>query len=225
MKVLSERKFSAVSAASDGQNRSSPTRVEILDAAARLIVDGGYEAFTMRAVAQRVKIKAGSLYHHFNSKEEIVEEVLNRGIVMLLDQVQQQLAEVRPGARFAERIQVAIHAHLSCMLGRETVYMRVYEHLPPVLKRRSRAMRDKYAKFWFRLFEDGVREGDIDPDINLNLLVPYFLGGLNRVPEWFRPARGKSSDIAEIATRALLYGAGNRPSKSKSRAAIVPIRS
>ena len=216
MKVLRDETLIASAASSAGENRPSPTRFEILDAAARLIVDGGYEAFTMRAVAQRVNIKAGSLYHHFKSKEEIVAEILNSGIAMLLEQVEQELGDVSTHAKFPERVQVAIQAHISCMLGRDTVYMQVYEHLPPVLKRRSRAMRDKYAKLWFRLFESGIDEGDIDPHVNLNLFVPYFLGGLNRVPEWFRQTRGKSSDVVEIATRALLFGVAAQPSRSKA---------
>jgi AcrR family transcriptional regulator len=218
MKILRDETFGDTAPLLTGQSRSSPTRVEILDAAARLIVDGGYEAFTMRAVALRVNIKAGSLYHHFKSKEDIVAEVLNSGIVMLLEQVEQKLSAVRPNAPFADRIGVAIQAHIACMLGRDTVLMQVYEHLPPVLKRRSRAMRDKYAKLWFRLFESGIDDGEIDPHVNLNLFVPFFLGGLNRVPEWVRQRRGKSSDVAEMATRTLLFGVALRSSRSKSAA-------
>lgn len=215
MKVAKNDKILGALATPDGLNRLSQTRVEILEAAARLIVDGGYEAFTMRAVALRVEIKAGSLYHHFDSKEEIVEEILNTGLVMILADVQKKLNAVRSDASFAERIKVGILAHISCMLGRETVYMQVYEHLPPVLKRRSRAMRDKYAKLWFRLFEDGVKEGDIDANINLNVFIPYFLGGLNRVPEWCRHKKVKSSEVAEIATRVLLNGVAANSSKRK----------
>ena len=218
MKILRDETFVDIGPISVRQNRPSPTRVEILDAAARLIVDGGYEAFTMRAVALRVNIKAGSLYHHFKSKEEIVAEILNSGIAMLLEEVEQKLSAVRPDAPFVERIGVAIQAHIACMLGRDTVLMQVYEHLPPVLKRRSRAMRDKYAKLWFRLFESGIDDGDIDPHVNLNLFVPYFLGGLNRVPEWVRQRRAKNSDVVEMATRALLSGVAVRSSRSKSRA-------
>ena len=216
MKILRDETFGDTASLLAGQSRSSPTRVEILDAAARLIVDGGYEAFTMRAVALRVNIKAGSLYHHFKSKEEIVAEILNSGIAMLLEEVEQKLSAVRPDAPFAERIGVAIQAHITCMLGRDTVLMQVYEQLPPVLKRRSRAMRDKYAKLWFQLFESGIDAGDIDPHVNLNIFVPYFLGGLNRVPEWFRQRRAKNSDVVEVVTRALLFGVAVRPSRSKS---------
>ena len=79
-------------------------------------------------------------------------------------------------------------------------------------------MRDKYAKLWFRLFESGIDDGDIDPYVNLNLFVPYFLGGLNRVPEWVRQRRAKNSDVVEMATRALLFGVAVRSSRSKSMA-------
>jgi AcrR family transcriptional regulator len=218
MKVLRGEKPSGLGVVLEGQARPSPTRVEILDSAARLIVDGGYEAFTMRAVALRVNIKAGSLYHHFKSKEEIVEEILNSGVAMLLEQVQAKLRDVPSDAAFADRIRIAIQAHIAGMLGRDTVYMQVYEHLPPVLKRRSRAMRDKYAKIWFGIFEDGVKSGEIDPGINLSLFVPYLLGALNRVPEWFRQTKFKSTDIVDVVTKTLLSGVAAKSPKSKSGA-------
>ena len=77
-------------------------------------------------------------------------------------------------------------------------------------------MRDKYAKLWFQLFESGIDAGDIDPHVNLNIFVPYFLGGLNRVPEWFRQRRAKNSEVVEVVTRALLLGVAVRSSRSKS---------
>ncbi|MBM0206459.1 TetR/AcrR family transcriptional regulator [Micromonospora sp. STR1s_5] len=195
-----------MSGGADSVDRSSPTRAEILDAAAKIIVSGGYAACTMRAVAERVKIKAGSLYYHFRSKDDIIEEILNSGIAALLDQVGSRLGQLPANASFKERVVVAVEAHLACMIGGETGHMNVYEHLPPVLKRRSRKMRDTYAGLWFELFTFGVEQKEVDRDLDLTLFVPYFLGGLNRVPEWFRPRKAKSSDVAAMAAETLLHG-------------------
>ena len=65
----------------------SSTRDVILDSAARLIVEEGFAACTMRAISQRVQIKAGSLYYHFASKDDIVFEIMNLGAAMLHDAV------------------------------------------------------------------------------------------------------------------------------------------
>lgn len=203
---------------------ANPTRTEILDAATKLIVERGYSGCTMRAVADSVNIKAGSLYYHFSSKDEIIEEILNSGIATLLQQVQARLDSFSASAAFAERLEAAVQTHISCMIGPGTRYMQVYEHLPPVLKRRSKAMRDKYARLWFELFELGMQKGEVDPDLNLLIVVPYLLGGLNRIPEWYRPSKFRPQDVAEIALRILSSGLTVGRNAVLSRSASPPAR-
>lgn len=205
MKARSSRQAAAGSGAAD-KARENPMRGEILNAAAEIIVREGYEACTMRAVAALVDMKAGSLYYHFKSKDEIVEEILNQGIETLVDLVQETIRNIPPQAAFAERIEAAIHAHISSMVGKDRRFMHVYEHLPPIIKRRSRKMREKYALLWRGLFAAGVASGEVDPNVDLALLVPYFLGGLNRVPEWIRASGASSDAVAALATATLLRG-------------------
>ena len=63
-------------------------RTEILDAAAVLLGRDGYQAATVRAFAARVGIKAASIYHHFPSKDAIVQAVLDRGVVVVHEAVE-----------------------------------------------------------------------------------------------------------------------------------------
>ena len=81
-------------------SKPTPTRTEILEAAASIIVESGYEGCTMRAVAARVNMKAGSLYYHFPSKEDIVGEILNLGIEDLYESVQAELSRTPADATF-----------------------------------------------------------------------------------------------------------------------------
>ena len=182
------------------------TREQILSAAAWLIVSRGYAACTMRAVADEVQIKAGSLYYHFSSKEQIIIEILNSGIEMLTDQVRRTLDALSADATFAERIEAAIETHVASMSDRDAVLMQVYEHLPPVLKRESSVTRKSYARLWFDLFNDGIKRGEIASELNLEIFVPYFLGGLNRVPEWFNSVRSDNKRVAHLAAAVLLDG-------------------
>ena len=50
-----------------------------LDASADLFVEQGYTATTLRQIAKRAKIDAGSIYY-FASKDEILDEVMDIGI-------------------------------------------------------------------------------------------------------------------------------------------------
>jgi hypothetical protein len=92
------------------------------------------------------------------------------------------------------------------MVHPDTAHMRVYEYLPPVMKRRSRVMRTKYAELWFRLFQDGIDNGEVEATVDLAAFVPYFLGGLNRVPEWVHHKKFRNLDVAAMITATLLKG-------------------
>lgn len=186
--------------------KTSPMRGEILAAAAEIIVRKGYGACTMRAVAALVDMKAGSLYYHFKSKDEIVEEVLNQGIQSLHARVAEAIGNLSRETPFPGRLSAAVGTHISSLVGKDQKYIHVYEHLPPIIKRRSRKMRETYAQLWHDLFAGGVATGEVDPGIDLSLLVPYFLGGLNRVPEWMRASGASSDQVAALAITTLLCG-------------------
>jgi TetR/AcrR family transcriptional regulator, cholesterol catabolism regulator len=191
-----------------GRERAKPgsVRREILDAAADLIVRQGYDACTMRAVAALVDMKAGSLYYHFKSKDEIVEQILNQGIETLYGRVAEAIRDLPKEAPFALRLSAAVEVHITSLVGKDQRYMHVYEHLPLMIRRRSRKMREKYAQLWHELFAQGVASGEAAHGHDLNLLVPYFLGGLNRVPEWSRASGASSAQIAGLAVATLLDG-------------------
>jgi AcrR family transcriptional regulator len=51
------------------------TRQRIVDAARGMFVEHGYEATTMRAIADRIEYTPTAIYHHFRNKEELLSEV------------------------------------------------------------------------------------------------------------------------------------------------------
>jgi AcrR family transcriptional regulator len=49
----------------------------IVEAALELMVENGFAAMSMRSLAKKVGLHAGSIYHHFPSKLDVLEEVLD----------------------------------------------------------------------------------------------------------------------------------------------------
>jgi len=186
--------------------KKPPTKVEILEAAANTIIESGYDGCTMRAIASRVGMKAGSIYYHFASKDEIIEEVLNIGIETLYEYIATELSKLPDDAPFAQKVRLATSAHLHCLVAPQIRYLQVYDHLPPLQKRKSRKMRGKYAKIWYDIFSDGVWRNQVDATVNLKVLVPFFLGALNRVPEWIHTTGSRDGDVADLAVAILLKG-------------------
>src|SRR5215469_6681693 len=53
---------------------TEPRRTEILEAALRIVADGGPDAITFRRVAERAGVPLGSLTYYFESREELLRE-------------------------------------------------------------------------------------------------------------------------------------------------------
>jgi AcrR family transcriptional regulator len=68
---------------------SATTRMSILDAANRVILDQGVEALTLEAVAQQAGLSKGGLLYHFPSKKKLIAAMIDR----LIAEVDSSLAE------------------------------------------------------------------------------------------------------------------------------------
>ncbi|MGA4838042.1 TetR family transcriptional regulator [Streptomyces sp. G45] len=63
------------------QARAVRTRAQIVDGAARVFADKGYDA-SINDITEASGIKKGAVYHHFPTKEAIAEAVMADGFVM-----------------------------------------------------------------------------------------------------------------------------------------------
>src|ERR1700754_4336502 len=80
---VNQRKNSGATAAPVRAKRTGPTgraserRDHLVKLAAELFARKGFQATTVRAIADEAGILSGSLYHHFDSKESIVDDILS----------------------------------------------------------------------------------------------------------------------------------------------------
>lgn len=67
---------------SSGRSRVCPKaaqrREEILDAAIRSFREKGFHAASMSSIAKAFGMSAGHIYNYFDSKEDIIEAIVNR---------------------------------------------------------------------------------------------------------------------------------------------------
>lgn len=84
--------------------RGAQTRETIAAAAQSLFLERGYDATTMRAVAERAGVSLGNAYYYFASKDRLVQEFYAQ---MQVDHVRAAEAAIADKARFAERLTAA----------------------------------------------------------------------------------------------------------------------
>lgn len=182
---------------------------QILDAAARLLCRKGYEATTTRAIADMVGIKAGSIYHHFPSKDAIVGAVVNEGVRVVLDAVASALAALPPDADPRRRIETAARMHLLSSLENSdytSACIRTFAFLPDRIRADCREERRRYEEIWRTLVGDAQEAGLIAPGISADSVRLLLLGAVNWAGEWYRPDGPLSidkiaSDFASAVTR------------------------
>jgi AcrR family transcriptional regulator len=184
--------------------KSEKSRDSILEAAAKLFRRQGYSATTLRQIAGLAEIKAGSIYYYFDSKEAILDEVLEQGLRRIFEAVKVALKEAGKVSH-RRRIGLAIETHLAALLEASdftSANIRIYGQLPEHLKKRHRSLRRAYAKYWDRLFLDARRAGEIRADIEIAPLRIFVLGALNWTVEWF--SFSKKETVLKLARRTEL---------------------
>jgi len=181
---------------------------EIMKAAARLFRDKGYAASTLRDIAAAAGMKAGSLYYHFDSKEEILDAILDAGVRQVHDSVQAVIREGKEADRLAV-VSAAARTHLTVLLARSeftSVNMRIFGLLPAEIRARHLPLRRAYTRLWEKLLRDAQRAGRLRADIEIKPLRRFLLAALNSTVEWFDPEREDVDAVAERCTGLILRG-------------------
>lgn len=185
------------------------TRERVLLEAARLFRHHGYAATTLREVADASGIKAGSIYYHFESKEQILGEVLDKGVQVVTDAVHARVDALPPSATARERLAAAIEGHLWGLLHHgdfTSANIRIYGQVPAAAKNSHRKVRRKYADYWDGLLEDALKQGELRADTSTAVIRLFLIGALNWTVEWYNPQKGSFQDFARQVTAIIFDG-------------------
>ncbi len=180
-------------------NRGPDSRREILDAAASLLRQHGYKSTTLRDIAAIVGMKAGSLYYHFASKDEIVAAVMNDGVDHVVKAVSDALAGLPEKATPRTRIEVAVRAHLEALLrygDYTSVGLKAYSEVPETVRSIARPHRKRYEAIWSDLIRELVDAGLAPESVSPEALTLAIFGMMNWSPEWYRSRRHSLAKIA-----------------------------
>lgn len=185
------------------------THEVILKAAARLFCEKGYAASTLRDIAASAGMKAGSLYYHFNSKEEMLDAILDQGVREIYEGVAAVIQADVASSDYRSKIAAAVHAHLSLILARSEITsanIRIFGQLPAEIQDRHRPLRHAYAALWEALLTDAQEAGALRDSIEIVPLREFLLGALNWTVEWFDEDRHSVDAVASRCTDLILHG-------------------
>jgi AcrR family transcriptional regulator len=183
----------ATKTANGSRTNDSKRREEILQAAASVFARKGISNATVRDIADEVGILSGSLYHHFESKDQMVEEILLAG-------------SDRQGARYREVVKaepdaveamrklvmlgvlgVAEGPNEATILRNDAQQIKANPRLRLIEKQRQDTKR-----LWISVVRTGVEQGAFRGDLDADVAVRAMFDAVLSTIRWFPPL-GRSS--------------------------------
>lgn len=182
-------------------------RQRVLDSAATLFVQQGYAGTTLREIADSAGIKAGSIYHHFPSKEALFVAVLHDGIVVMIDAFDAANSLLSATDDLDTHIQHHVRAHLSAVFENgpyTTAHVTSFFGAPAEVRAAVVPERDSYEQKWNQLFERLFPAAN-PKELRLRRLILF--GAMNATAEWFDPKGSLSVDeLGASITNQFVHG-------------------
>ena len=186
-----------------------PTRrAELLAIAAGLFAEKGFKNTTVRDIADASGILSGSLYHHFDSKESMVDEILStfqEELFAAYDAVLASDADARAKLDACVRLSFAAidqHQHEVAIFQNDAGYLGGFERFGYLAERNAQS-RD----VWITLLTEGVDAGVLRPDLDIELTYRFIRDTVWVAVKWYRPeGRHSHTQIADQYLTILLDG-------------------
>lgn len=194
-------------ALASGTSQPQSGRQRVLDAAAQLFVDQGYPGTTLRQIATDAGIKAGSIYHHFDSKDALFVSVLHEGMAVMIDSFEATEANAPPDPTVTDTLGAHIRAHLGAVFEHgpyTTAHVTSFYGAPESVRDAVVPLRDAYEHRWQELLQ---RLLPTHKPKELRLHRVLLFGAMNSTVEWFDPAGSLSlDDLAATLTTQFFHG-------------------
>jgi AcrR family transcriptional regulator len=189
---------------------TSDRRAELLSLAAELFADRGLKATTVRDIADAAGILSGSLYHHFDSKESMVDEILRGFLDELFGTYEAILARKLPPRERFEAIVVASFQAIE----HHRAEVAIYQHEARLLADQPRFayIKERFAEFrsmWIDLLREGIADGSFRKDMDVELAYRFFRDTVWVGVGWYRPGGERTlDDVTRQYLRIVLDGIG-----------------
>lgn len=163
-------------------------RDELLDLAANLFAERGLRATTVRDIADSAGILSGSLYHHFDSKESMVDEILRGFLDDLFGRYREIAAAGLSSRETLEALVIASYEAFDRHHAAVAIYQAEAKNLRDV--ERFGYIRDFNTEFrdlWHKVLTAGVADGSFRPELDVELAFRFLRDTVWVAVRWYTP--------------------------------------
>ena len=208
-------------AEANGKLDAAGRRADMCRAAAQLFRDRGFDATSVSDVARALGLTKAGLYHHFESKEALLHEIMTFGLERVRDEVVVPIRAIRdPEERLRELI--VRHARIATRgQGAVTHLNDEIRALPPGLRKQI----EEKMRLYFDLIRNiliELRAAGRLRDVHPTVATFSVLGMILWLPRWFRQDGGLTEEqvaeeIAKVALGGLIRRSRPKPAARRRR--------
>ena len=183
-------------------------REELLTIAAGLFAERGFKNTTVRDIADAAGILSGSLYHHFDSKESMVDELLDTFQTELWKKYDAiEASDLTPKAKLEAVVRASFEAigeHRAevAIFQSDALYLATFERFGYLIERNR-----KFRTLWTGLLEAGVASGELRTDLDVALVYRFLRDTVWVAVRWYRPGGSLTpADVGDQYLTILLEG-------------------
>lgn len=182
--------------------KNSSRRDELLATAGRMFAENGLRSTTVRDIADAAGILSGSLYHHFDSKESMVDEILRRFLDDLFEKYRAIAASGLSATETLRRLVIASFESIDA----ERNAVAIYQDEAKRLSSQERfsyisELNVEFRQLWHAVLQRGVDEGEFRPDLDVELVYRFMRDTVWVAVRWYRP--GGALSVEAIADQYL----------------------
>jgi len=181
------------------RGRPGYDRDQILQVAVSLFIEQGYDATSVAQLAERLGLSKSALYHHFDSKEELLAVALEQALGGL--EAVLKTPDAATGTA-ADRLAAVLHGAvrvLAAQLPAVTLLLRVRGN--SATERAALQRRRAFDREVTALVRAAQDEGSVRSDIDASVATRLVFGMVNSLVEWYRPTGTEPAD--QLATDVL----------------------
>lgn len=185
----------------DGRG-GSERRAALVELAADMFAERGFKATTVRDIAQAAGMLSGSLYHHFDSKESIMDELLRAYIDELLPEYRRVVREGGPAREVLSQLVTAAfgsferHRPAILVWQSEGVQLKEIPRFAYVAEAEAETER-----LWTQVIRRGIRSGEFRDGLDAKLAYRFIRDVVWMAARWYRP--GGRLTVRQVAAQYL----------------------
>lgn len=151
--------------------RSEVTRAALLNAGARVVGELGYAEASIARITQLAGIAQGTFYNYFDSRQELLEQILPNLGDEMLEYIRAKVAAVKTPV---EREELQFRAFFEFLIARPEFFRVLHEaeqFVPEVFRQHHAKVEGGYARWLARLQSSGSLKGFAQNELNVVALI------------------------------------------------------